>query len=174
MFGVGDFAITMTVRGRDEKIDYIKEIYEESGTTRFVFYGYGALFIRSGEAGPPYSGPTVFIHTSESSFIGCVCRPRINSDSKLYSQLVPQNRADGDIEFRIRADEPFKITGALPNPGEARNRSLSFSRVGNKLIAIIEGQRHEMPITKDLTDSNKQAILGSPLRFRGNHVHPEA
>merc|ERR1719401_873571 len=108
-FGIGDFHIEMDVTGKGFSVTDIGS-------------SYGALFIRSGEAGSPYSGPSVFISSN------------------------------GNVQFRVRGDEKFTFASALPNPNEVITRHLVFSRTGNTLQAVIAGTKYERTITKQIDD----------------------
>jgi len=108
-FGISDFSIEMDVTGKGFPIS-------QPGRT------YGALFIRSGEAGAPCSGPSVFIFDN------------------------------GNVLFRLRTDEGFTFESALLNPKEIITRHLVFSRTGMTLQATIDGTQYTRTITKDIDD----------------------
>jgi len=125
-FGLGDFRIEMDVSGEGCAIT------EDAN-------GDAALFIRSGEAQFPYSGPSVHINEN------------------------------GDVRYRLRADEPFLFEGALPDVTDMVTRHLVFSRKGNTLVAMIDGTVYVRTIQKQISDV--ATLRAAPLRFRGNHVN---
>lgn len=108
-FGINDFRIEMDVTGKGFSI---------TGSA----INYGTLFIRSGEAGPPYSGPSVFIYDN------------------------------GNVKFRLRNDDELVMPRALPNPTDTVTRHLVFSRTGSTLIAVIDGTKYERTITNGISD----------------------
>merc|ERR1712194_23263 len=105
-------------------------------------YGIGALFIRSGEEGPPFTGPTAFL------------------------------RSDGGILFRMTGDDTDWWAGALPEPlTYPASRKLKFEMEnGRRLIFSVDGIEQRTKIIPTQFDESK--FVNAHLRFGGNHKVP--
>lgn len=97
-WGFGDFSVSFTWRGTGGALTPDGE--------------YGAIFIKSGQLGYPYTGPSAFLWD------------------------------DGRIQFRVRGDDVMSCpAGTLPNPTSTQPRALKFSRTNKVLRVFVDGRQ---------------------------------
>ena len=175
-FGASDFSIelTYTGKGSDSTPDGV----------------YGTLFVRSGQPGFPYTGPSAFLFDDGKIVFRSVMQTlgtcHVSWLSVLhYGMTTPRLTPFPDSAFHfafhcylsptsltsydsLRYDDALECPGAFPDNAAAVPTRLAFSRKGQKLAITVGGK---VVCSRTMTKSADANLFSSaPLRFGANHV----